>query len=213
MRASADPANAPDMAAYMKDKFSFLGLASPDRRRITKELIGAAEHADAAELRELAHRAWLMEEREFQYVGTDLLRAGAHNLGAGDLAAVRALIESKSWWDTVDLLAAWVVGPLVADNPDLAVDMDLWIDDPDIWVARAAILHQLGYKDRTDATRLFRYAEKRAGDAEFFTRKALGWALRQYAREDPEAVRHFVDQHEHELAGLTKREALKHLSR
>ena len=88
--------------------------------------------------------------------------------------------------------------------------MDEWIHDDNLWVARTAILHQLNYKARTDEARLFAYVEARALDQEFFIRKALGWALRNYARVAPDAVRTFIDTHP-ELSGLTRREATKHL--
>ena len=103
------------------------------------------------------------------------------------------------------------MGTLVKTHSELAATMDRWIDDPNIWVARTAILHQLRYKHDLDEARLFRYCERRASDTEFFIRKALGWALRDYARVAPDAVRQFVESHEDELSGLTKREAMKHL--
>ena len=91
----------------------------------------------------------------------------------------------------------------------LATATDRWIGGDDIWLARSAILHQLRWGADTDADRLFEYSLRRAGDTEFFIRKAIGWALRQYARTDPDAVRAFVERHE--FSGLTRREALKHL--
>ncbi len=100
---------------------------------------------------------------------------------------------------------------MVAAHSELAVEMDRWIRDDDIWIARTAILHQLGYRERTDAERLFAYALRRAGDSEFFIRKALGWALRQYAGIEPESVRQFVSDNQDVLSGLTIREATKHL--
>ena len=90
--------------------------------------------------------------------------------------------------------------------------MDIWIDDEDIWVARAAILHQLRYQNALDQERLFNYVEKRSADTQFFIREALGWALRNYGRVAPDAVRDFVAQHEDVLSGLTRREALKYLN-
>ena len=82
----------------------------------------------------------------------DALRAGAAHLRAGDLDAIRGFITTHSWWDTVDSLAAWTVGPMVT-NHDLGERMDTWVHDDNLWVARTAILHQLGYKDATDADR------------------------------------------------------------
>lgn len=49
------------------------------------------------------------------------------------------------------------------------------------------------------------------GDTEFFIRKAIGWALREYAKVEAGWVRTFVAERQHELSGLSKREALKHV--
>ena len=209
----ADPERADAMAAYMKNQFGFLGVTSAERRRAAKPVTTWAKTAGPDELLEFAAECWDQDEREFQYVAVDALRAGASALRASDLDRLRTCISTKSWWDTVDGLAAWVVGPLVSEHPELAVEMDRWIDDPDMWVARTAILHQLGYKDETDAHRLFGYADKRAADTDFFIRKALGWALRQYARTDPEAVWGYLDENADRLSGLTIREAAKHRDR
>ena len=159
----------------------------------------------------VAEHSWTLAEREFQYVGGDVLRAGAMTLRADDLTRVRTLITTKSWWDTIDLLAAHVVGPMVARHGELRDAMDEWIDDADMWIARTAILHQLAYKESLDETRLFAYATRRAADTEFFIRKAIGWALRQHAWVAPDAVRDFVTAHHDQFSGLTRREAMKHL--
>ena len=89
--------------------------------------------------------------------------------------------------------------------------MDRLIDSDNDWLARVAIIHQLRFKGDTDRERLFAYCARRAGDSEFFIRKAIGWALREYAKTAPEAVRAFVDEHEAVLSSLSKREARKHL--
>lgn len=206
----SDGAKAPSMAAYMKGQFAFLGVTSADRRKAAKPVTQWAKKAEPDDLLAFAEACWAEPEREFQYVAVDALRAGARTLRAGDLDRVRNLIVTKSWWDTVDALAAWVVGPMVANHPELVATMDRWIDDPDMWLARTAILHQLGYKERADADRLFGYADKRVGDTEFFIRKALGWALRQHARVDPDAVWSYLDANADRLSGLTIREAAKH---
>jgi 3-methyladenine DNA glycosylase AlkD len=124
---------------------------------------------------------------------------------------VEQLIRAKSWWDTVDALAASVVGPMVAADPSLVATMDRWIADADVWVARSAILHQLKYRDRTDADRLFGYVDRRCHETEFFLRKACGWALREYARTDPASVGRYVADRGDRLSMLTRREALKHI--
>jgi 3-methyladenine DNA glycosylase AlkD len=109
----------------------------------------------------------------------------------------------------VDALAARVIGPIVARHPAAVSTMDAWLADDDMWLARTAILYQLTYAERTDADRLFRYCLARAGHRDFFIRKAIGWALRQYAKTDPAAVRSFVTAHASQLSPLSRREALK----
>lgn len=207
----AQPDNASGMKAYMKDRADFLGVKTPQRRAASKPFITAGRQATADQLLAAADVCWAEPEREFQYVGTDLLRRWSKSLEPDSLPRIEQLIRTKSWWDTVDALASNVVGALVARHPELASTMDIWIDDADFWIARTAILHQLGYGDDTDADRLFGYVDRRAGDTEFFIRKACGWALRQYARHDPGAVRAYVVDRGGSLSGLTRREALKHL--
>jgi 3-methyladenine DNA glycosylase AlkD len=124
------------------------------------------------------------------------------------LPVAREFIITRSWWDTVDALATGVVGPLVLRNPELASVMDEWLASANIWLARTAILHQLRYREHTDSERLFSYCLARSADTEFFIRKAIGWALREYSKTDASAVRQFVAENEHNLSGLSKREAL-----
>jgi len=203
----------PRMAAYMKDKFAFLGVKSKPARKAAKPLLAASAKATGNELVAFADRCWAQPEREFQYVATLVLRRRVANLSSLHLADIEKLITTKAWWDTVDSLAVWTVGPLVGADAKLADTMDRWVESEDMWLARTAILHQLSYKENTDQARLFTYAEQRAADNEFFIRKAIGWALRQYARTEPEAVRSFVLANEQSFSGLTVRAAIKRTGR
>lgn len=211
LAAAADGERARAMAAYMRDQFEFFGVGASARREISKRAMRTAKRADAADLIAFADAAWSDRHRELQYVACDALRAGAGGLGATDLPAVRRYLTTKPWWDTVDALAAHVVGPMAGRFPTLVASMDEWIDGDDLWLARTAILHQLRYRERTDARRLFDYCDRRAGDREFFIRKAIGWALREHARVDAEAVRAYVASRGARLSPLTRREATKHL--
>jgi 3-methyladenine DNA glycosylase AlkD len=209
LAALADPARAADMSAYMRDQFAFYGVPTPARRRCSKPLVAAAGRAEPGATVRAVDVLWSRPQRELRYVGTDMARAAARTWGPERLADLRRWVTTDSWWDTVDPLSS-AVGDLVVAHAELVADMDRWIDDDDIWVARVALLHQLGRKDAADAGRLFRYCARRATDDEFFIRKAIGWALRDHARADPDAVRTFVADHP-ELSGLSRREALKHL--
>lgn len=211
LEAAADDERAESMARYMRDQFTFLGVPAPVLRQLAKPTLAAGRGATGDELVAFADRCWAQPEREFHYVGALMLRRWVGSLEPRHLDDLRRFITTRSWWDTVDSLAAWSVGPLVRANPELVETMDRWITDENLWLARTAILHQLSYKADTDGDRLFRYAGIRATDAEFFIRKAIGWALRQYARQEPERVRNWVEANRDRLSGLTVREALKHL--
>ena len=207
-----DAAKAEQMADYVKGRFPFLGLPTPLRRSSSADVKAAAKVAEADDIVAFARRCWDQPEREFHYVGTDVLSWNVAKLRSEHLADLEHLISTNSWWDTVDALASWCVGRLVAANPSLVLVMDEWIESDNMWIARTAILHQLRYKSATDTERLFRYALRRGGDTEFFIRKALGWSLRQYAHTDPEAISVFVAALEADLSGLTKREAVKNIT-
>jgi 3-methyladenine DNA glycosylase AlkD len=208
---AGDPDQAAEMRRYMRDQFPFLGVKAPERRRLVRAAtVGMARpHGDAALA--TAGRLWEQPEREYQYAAVDLLGRWVRALDPSALPAVAELITTKAWWDTVDALASHVVGGVVRAHPDAATVMDRWAADDDLWLARAAILHQLRFGAATDAERLFAMCASRAGDTDFFMRKAIGWALRQYARTDPDSVRAFVAAHADELSPLSIREALKHL--
>ncbi|MGV9881279.1 DNA alkylation repair protein [Streptomyces sp. NPDC003006] len=209
--AAADPRRAAQMRAYMKDIAPFLGLTSPVRRELSRAVLAGTPRPDEADCAAIALRCWGLPEREYAYFAVDYLRRHVRRCSSGFLPVVRHLVTTRPWWDTVDLLAAHVVGGLVAADPRLRTVMDEWIEDEDLWVARTALLHQLRFKSATDAERLFAYCVRQSGHPDFFVRKAIGWCLREYARTDPEAVRAFVGRERDRLAPLSVREALKNL--
>jgi 3-methyladenine DNA glycosylase AlkD len=209
--AARDPAGAAPMRAYMRDQFPFLGIPTTSRRLLSRQVLAGLPRPGEDDLRAVARACWELPEREYQYFACDWLRRHATACSPDFLDTARILIITKSWWDTVDALAAHLVGPIVARHPATVPTMDAWLADENMWLARTAILHQLGYAERTDADRLFRYCLAQAGHPDFFIRKAIGWALRQYAKTDPAAVRSFVVTHASQLSPLSKREALKNL--
>lgn len=209
--AAADPARAAAMRAYMKDVAPFLGLPTSERRALSRAVLTGTPRPDEADCTAIALRCWALPQREYHYFAVDYLRRYAGRCTSAFLPVVRHLVTTVPWWDTVDALAAHVVGALVAADPRLTAEMDAWIADDDLWVARTALLHQLRYKDRTDADRLFAYCLRRSGHPDFFIRKAIGWSLREYAKTDPEAVRAFLTRERGRFAPLSVREALKNI--
>ena len=207
---AADPDRAAPMAKYMKNHFAFFGLPSPVRRAIQREVLGRWA-PDDTELVEFVDSAWAAPEREFQYAACDVVARRARHCSPDRIDDLERWITTRSWWDTVDALAHGV-GDLVAAHPELGTVMDRWVDADDFWLARVAITHQLRFKAATDTDRLFRSCTRRAADPEFFIRKAIGWALREYAKTDPDAVLAYVRAHETELSPLSRREALRRIA-
>ncbi|KES05929.1 DNA alkylation repair protein [Streptomyces toyocaensis] len=209
--AAADPERAAAMRAYMKDVAPFLGLATPVRRALSRTVVAGVPRPGEGDCTAVALRCWDLPEREYQYFAVDYLRRHVRHCTSGFLPVVRHLVTTVPWWDTVDPLAAHVAGALVAADPGLAADMDEWITDDHMWLVRAALLHQLRFKERTDSERLFGYCLRQSGHPDFFVRKAIGWCLREYARTDPDAVRAFLARERGRLAPLSVREALRNI--
>lgn len=208
---AADPERAGPMRAYMKDVAPFLGLTTPVRRVLSRTVLAGLPRPAESDCTAIALRCWQLPEREYHYFAVDYLRRHARVCSSGFLPVARQLVTTVSWWDTVDALAAHVVGALVAADPALTAQMDVWIADEDLWVARTALLHQLRYKERTDSERLFAYCLRQSGHPDFFVRKAIGWSLREYAKTDPGAVRAFLARERGRFAPLSVREALKNI--
>lgn len=200
------------MRAYMRNQFEYLGVSTPDHRAAVAPLIKGFLPADAKELRMAAEGLWQMREREYQYVAIGLLGRYQAVLTLDDLQWLLELVQRKSWWDTVDSLVK-AIGPVVlrAGTKGRRA-MDAAVKHDNFWVRRIAMLHQLGLRDKVDTERLFRYAELLAAEKEFFIRKAIGWALRDYAWHDWRAVEKFLNTSRAGFAGLTVREARKNFA-
>ncbi len=212
LASAGDTDRATAMRRYMRDQFAYFGVPTPERRAVAKRVLGPLGPPSPVDLEAVGPLAWAVDQREVQYAAVDVMARHVKKSARPELlAVVGSLVTTKSWWDTVDALAANVVGPLVRRHPELVVTLDEWIDGDELWLARTAILHQLHFKGDTDVDRLFGYSLAWAPHPDFFARKAIGWALRQYARTDPDAVRAFVGEHCDLLSPLTVREATKHL--
>ncbi|MFG3346444.1 DNA alkylation repair protein [Streptomyces sp. NPDC048018] len=209
--AAGDPFRAQEMIAYMKGVAPFLGLRTPERRTLSRTVLDGLSAPGEADCTAVALRCFALPEREYHYFAVDYLRRHVRRCSSDFLPVAHALVTTVPWWDTVDHLAAHVVGPLVAAVPALVARMDEWIADEDLWVARTALLHQLRYRSATDADRLFTYCLLRAGHPDFFIRKAIGWSLREYGKTAPDEVRAFVAENTSRLSPLSVREALKNL--
>lgn len=207
--ALASPTNALAMQAYMKNQFVFYGVKSNPRREVLKAILTQHGVPNAFDPN-LIDLLWQAPQREMQYCALDLMRKQAKKVQRDDIHLIETLITTKSWWDTVDGLASWVCGPYFQKFPEqIGPITGRWALSDNLWLRRSAIIFQLGYGPKTDEALLLSYINLNLGSKEFFINKAIGWALRQHGRVNPEGVRAFASVVP--LAPLSKREALKNL--
>jgi 3-methyladenine DNA glycosylase AlkD len=208
LAARADPAKAPEMQAYMKSEMPFLGVQKPGRREVARIVFPAYPLDGFEAWRDTVLRLWREATyREERYLAIALARDGRYrsHRSAAALPMYEELIVTGAWWDFVDEVAIRLVGEL-----ELGF-LRSWAIDADMWKRRTAIIAQIARKDGTDAQLLFDCIEPNRGDREFFIRKGIGWALREYSKVDPDAVERYCDTHE--LSPLSRREALRILDR
>ncbi len=211
LAAAALPEKAAGMAAYMKSAMPYLGVPSPAVRKTVRAL--AKEHPFAnveqlhATVTQLWHSAQFREERYTAIMLTDS-RLARGEMGLLPFYAV--VIEKGQWWDYVDSVAPRLHELLQQHRDTMEPVLREWSVHPNFWFRRAAIIAQLPAKAATDTKLLGDVLAPNLADREFFIRKAIGWALRQYARTDPDWVRGYVAEHESQLSPLSRREALKH---
>ena len=200
---------AESMSKYMKDKFRFLGVRATTRTEIYKKYFPDTRKTKIIDW-DFVESCWNKEEREFQYVVVYYLKSMQKFLKREDISRLKYLIVTKSWWDTVDLLAK-VIGSLVIRIEGYDQIMLEWSKDSNIWLKRVAILYQLSLKEKVDKQILERILVGNLGDSEFFINKAIGWALRDYSKYNPEWVREFIKKNKDNMANLSIREASKYI--
>jgi 3-methyladenine DNA glycosylase AlkD len=211
LKAHSNDARASSAKKYMRDKFVFLGIPAPELKALSKDFVGSAVRSSSIDqIHDLVERCWEKEEREFQYVGCSLIQKSQKKWTPATFELGQMLVTTKSWWDTVDSLAAHLFGPILEKYPELLAGMDAFSVSSNFWERRTAILHQLLARQRTDFARLSQYCLANADHPEFFIRKAIGWALRTHARVNPEDVKAFLVIYREKFSSLSVREALKH---
>jgi 3-methyladenine DNA glycosylase AlkD len=208
----ADPLAAIPMKRYMRDQFEYLGIKIPQLRALLKEHIDEHGLPEEAELGTIVHELWALPQREFQYAVDILLGKLEEKLPPDFIGTLEYLLITKSWWDTVDGLAAGPVGEQFKRYPEVRkACLSKWRGSDNMWLRRTTLLFQLNYKAETDFELLCALIRENLGSKEFFINKAIGWALRQYTRVDPQGVRAFVAATP--LHPLSAREALKWLEK
>ena len=217
LKAIADPARAPQMQAYMKSAMPYLGVPLPLMRKTCHALFRAVEFAEGGAWRGEVLGLWRdAKYREERYAAIELtgVRQASEYQVPEAMALYEELIVSGAWWDYVDGIAAQRVGPILRKHPvPMKRLMRQWSRCDDIWKRRTSIICQLGSKSSTDLELLYDCIGPSLGEKEFFLRKAIGWAVRQYAWTDAAEVIRYVRERGGELSSLSKREALKNADR
>lgn len=209
LEARADNARALDMSKYMKNKFSFYGIQAPIRDEICKPYFKEAKREKQIDW-DFVEYCWKHEKRECQYVAAYYLKSMQKFLEITDFEKLKKLVIKKSWWDTVDTLDK-VIGSLVYQNETLKKEILKWSVNENIWLRRVAIDHQLLQKEKTDTDLLEKILVNNLNHTEFFINKAIGWALRDYSKTNPQWVKGFIEKYKNNMASLSIREASKYI--
>lgn len=199
------------MSSYMRNKFKFLGIKSPKRKEIFKEIFENFKNNKEID-KEFVVKFFNKDYREFQYIAIDYLIKMKKYFLKDDIFFIKDLIITKSWWDIVDLIASNLLGEICKKYLSLIDEQIVfWINDDNMWIRRSSIIFQLRYKENTNLEILQKSIESNIDDNEFFIQKAIGWALREYSKTDYKWVINFINNHN--LSKLSKREAEKYIKR
>lgn len=204
----ANPAIAVKQKAYMRNQFEFLGLTSPIRQEIQKPFMMVKYLPAKPELATIVKTCWSRPEREYHHFAQDFTLKYKKQFDKEDMELFEFMVTHNSWWDTVDFIAANLMGEYFKKYPETKKHyVEKWIASGNMWLQRCALIFQLKYKNEVD-TELLSYAiNSLVGSKEFFINKAIGWALRQYSRVNPTWVMDFANNTA--LANLSRREALR----
>ncbi|MGL5810844.1 MAG: DNA alkylation repair protein [Nocardioides sp.] len=209
-----DPARASWQQSYMKSEMPFRGVTSPELKAVMRPFVAGFAPSSRRGWERAIRGLWdRAEYREDRYAALALARARGSRewLDIEALPLLRHLVVSGAWWDYVDVIAAHLVGDVLARQRSSATPILVgWSTEQDLWLRRTAVLAQLRHKADTDRDLLALVIENNLADGSFWLRKAIGWALREFARTDPEWVRAEVARHGDRLSRLSRREATKH---
>jgi len=209
LQAHVDVEQSKKMSAYMRDQFKYFGVPATLRREVSREFLKSDKKSDDLDW-DFVFECFDVDQREFQYIAMDYLDRHKAQLQLDDIEKLKRLIQTKSWWDTVDCLDS-MVGVIVLKHPE-AVDIMLkWSVDDDFWLRRVAIDHQMKFKNKTNTEVLSKVIINNFFQTEFFINKAIGWSLRECSKHNPEWVAEFLKEHKDNLSKLSYREASKRM--
>jgi len=196
------------MSKYMLNQFEYFGIPSPLRKQLLSSFIAENGLPAPAQLNDVVRMIWLLPQRELHYAIMEICSRKPFLADDNKDKLYRFMITTKSWWDTVDYIASNLVGAWLLRHKNLTGPVITeFVHSDNMWLQRTALLFQLKYRQSTDFNLLCGFIAELSDSKEFFIRKAIGWALREYSKTNPEAVYEFVAGHQ--LSPLSKKEALR----
>ncbi len=208
LRAKGNPVFAAGMKKYMRNKFEFYGIPATQRREVFRSFIRENGWPPPDRLEELCRELYSSPVRDLHYFAMWLADKNLRKFNTGAHKLFEEMIVCNAWWDTVDFIAANILGRYLRSHPELTREItDAWMNSGNIWLQRTCLLFQLKYRKTTDLSLLYGFIDRLKDSGEFFIQKAIGWALREYSKYDPEEVYRYVLQTE--LKPLSRKEALR----
>ena len=190
----------------------FYGVQKPQREIVCKELMFQFPLDTRARYEQAITALWEQPHREEKYTAIALARSYPDFMIMSTVPMFKRMIREGEWWDLVDEIAIHLVGHvLLNQRRSMKPEIEKWITDNNVWIRRAALLCHISHKEKTDEKQLFRLCTRQVADTDPFIRKAIGWALREYGKTKPSAVKRFLSKNKNKLSPLSYREASKYL--
>ena len=211
LKKNSDPDNASYMTDYMRGQFQYFGVKTTLRRDVLKQVISEHKAELNDNIRDITLNLYKLPQRELHVSATEIFEKNLRKTYLKkDIAIIEKLITQNSWWDTVDFIAKQILGKYLLRYPEEIPNViSKFSASKDMWLNRSAILFQLGYKSNTNQDILFKQCEIHKHSDEFFIQKAIGWALREYGKTNPNSVLNFVNLAT--LKPLSHREAIRNI--
>lgn len=213
LQLNANPDKAPQMQAYMKTQQPFYGVSAPERKRLFREAKKQFTVASQEQYQTTILSLWQSSHRESQYQALEVAEAYKKFHTPDSMPLYEQLLLQAENWDTVDWIAINLAGRVILNNRKFEDTLVLWRQHENLWMRRSSLIAHIKHKKQTNTDLLSETIAMLSHESEFFIRKAIGWVLREYSKTDPQWVQDFVTQHENQLSGLSRREALKHIER
>ena len=207
----ANPKIALEQKAYMRNQFEFYGIKATERREIQKPFFIKEFLPKKDELENIVKSLWEKPQRDYQYFSQEFAFNYVKQFEKTDIELFEYMVTHKSWWDTVDFIAANLMGAYFKKYPEqINVTIKKWLNSNNIWLQRSALLFQLKYKENLDTDLLASSINSLLGSKEFFINKAIGWILREFSKTNPKWVLEFAGKTA--LSSLSRKEALRLIS-